>query len=208
MDFFLDLWNSSFMKIFSIAILFLIFSAYSKAQQPPQDPPAIPPPQTPPTASGKIPLSALTPEERKILANGEISDGAYIGGGAAGTLIGFGIGHAIQGRYGDKGWIFTLGEFGSIGLLGFALVECAFGSPNGPCTGAAASTATLATLGFAFFRIWEIVDVWITPPSINRDYQFLKDRVQTSRNDESPPISMGVIPLASGGLEFGLQYHF
>src|SRR5262245_38862858 len=49
----------------------------------------------------------LTPEERELLARGEIDAGSAVAGGAIGTFFGFGIGHAVQGRYSDMGWIFT-----------------------------------------------------------------------------------------------------
>lgn len=48
-----------------------------------------------------------------------ISNGRYLGGGFLSIFPGFGIGHAIQGRYMEKGWIFTVTELATIG--GFIL---------------------------------------------------------------------------------------
>ena len=48
-----------------------------------------------------------------------ISTGRYIGGGLASMIFGFGTGHAIQGRYSERGWIFT--------VLGFTPFACLAG---------------------------------------------------------------------------------
>ena len=41
-----------------------------------------------------------------------ISKETYVSGGLT-AIVGFGLGHAILGRYKEKGWIFTLSEAGS-----------------------------------------------------------------------------------------------
>ena len=33
----------------------------------------------------------------------------FIAGGVTGTVLGLGIGHGVQGRWNEKGWIFLLG---------------------------------------------------------------------------------------------------
>src|SRR5205085_907677 len=64
------------------------------------------------------PRPALTDYDRKVLQIGEISDTRYVLGGVIGTYpIGLGLGHAIQGRYMDRGWIFTVGELGSLAVV-------------------------------------------------------------------------------------------
>ena len=42
-----------------------------------------------------------------------ISQGQYISGGVVGTVFGFGIGHAIQGRWTKTGWIHTTLQSGA-----------------------------------------------------------------------------------------------
>src|SRR5690349_5932967 len=59
----------------------------------------------------------LTAEEYELLAEGEISEGAHYGGAALSFFFGLGAGQAVQGRWGETGWIFTLGEIGAAGLL-------------------------------------------------------------------------------------------
>jgi hypothetical protein len=52
----------------------------------------------------------LTAAEQDLLNRGEISSAEHIGGGIAGAVIGLGIGQALQGRWAERGWLFTLGE--------------------------------------------------------------------------------------------------
>src|SRR5262245_55241343 len=84
--------------------------------QTPAYPPAAPPP--------------LTPGEAALLRDGEISDGQHIGGGVLAIFPGFGIGQAVQGRWLEKGWMFTLGEavFGVAFTIGLTnvIVGCTF----------------------------------------------------------------------------------
>lgn len=61
----------------------------------------------------------------QFLDDGEVSTPRYIIGGILGTYpIGFGIGHAIQGRYSDRGWIFTATEAASLAVVIAGVGEC------------------------------------------------------------------------------------
>ena len=95
-----------------------------------------------------------------------ISQGRYIGGGVAGTILGFGIGHAVQGRWMEKGWIYTALQpvtlVTSTFLWGLFAVEVGYHSFNS-LTLIGAATLTLIFVGS---KIWEIVDVWRLPDSI------------------------------------------
>lgn len=102
----------------------------------------------------------------------EISPERYICGGITGTLCGFGIGHAIQGRYKNKGWIFTLSESLAIGTIISGVVVSSLSPELGSTSGHPDARAILTYAGVgiglcalggvaeAGFRIWEIVDVW------------------------------------------------
>src|ERR1043165_10125455 len=60
------------------------------------------------------PLNArLTVDAQWLLERGFISDGEHLGGGLAALFVGFGVGQAVQGRSGRKGWIFTVGGLGA-----------------------------------------------------------------------------------------------
>lgn len=113
-------------------------------------------------------------EDRRIMRIGEISTAQYVIGGILGTYpLGLGIGHAIQGRYSDKGWIFTAGELGSVAVALAGAGDCvsSYNSNNNSCSG---GLVVLGVAGYIGFRIWEIIDVWAAPPEINRRYRELK----------------------------------
>lgn len=118
----------------------------------------------------------LSEEDRRALQIGEISTTAYVVGGIIGTYpVGLGIGHAIQGRYLDKGWIFTVGELGSVALLVAGVGDC-YSAALGGYTKCNSGLTWLGLMGYVGFRIWEIIDVWAAPPEINRRYREIKGR--------------------------------
>ena len=112
-----------------------------------------------------------------------IENDKYIGSGIVGSLIGFGIGHAIQGRYLEKGWIFTVLE------VGFFVGANAFLSSwpdntiviNGDPT---IFTYVLVTIGVGL-RIWQIIDLWWLPDDykIVRNIELSPDLYTTNKGD-------------------------
>jgi len=103
-------------------------------------------------------------------AEGEATDtrvpvptGKYITGGVLASTIGFGIGHGVQGRYSDKGWIFTATEVGGVALLAIGSASCkdeydVYGIKTTKCSNAAIGLVGLGVL--IGFHVWEIVDAW------------------------------------------------
>lgn len=131
-------------------------------------------------AEKNINTTQLTQEERDIVAIGEISDTAYVFGGLVSIWpIGFGTGHAIQGRYRDKGYIFTIGEGASLTAVVLGVTSC-WGSTEywdrGNCSGFGGSLAILGVFGFFGFRIWEIIDAWAGPLTHRERYREIKSR--------------------------------
>lgn len=93
----------------------------------------------------------------------------YVAGGITGSLLGFGIGHAIQGRYKEKGWIFTVADTLALGTIigGAAAATTKMGTgvvrSGDPKMKDALPFVGITALGAALytgFRIWEIVDLW------------------------------------------------
>jgi hypothetical protein len=160
------------------------------AAQPGRTPvgPPIPPPYTYQPAP---PSPQLTQDEIELLADGEITDGQHIGGGVASLFLGFGIGHAVQGRWSSRGWIFTLGESASVGLLiyGFAQNDC-FLAIGHSCSDDddGVGEAIVGLVAFSVFRVWEIIDAFAAPPNHNRRVRELRMR-------------LGYPPPAYGGLQ-------
>ncbi len=107
-------------------------------------------------------VSALAKEGRT-----EVVTGRYVTGGVIGSVIGFGIGHAIQGRYGsDRGWIFTTGEAAgfTLAIAGIGRQSCTDTTSynyNSNCDRSSANS--LIAVGFLTmlgFHVWEVVDLW------------------------------------------------
>ena len=99
-----------------------------------------------------------------------ISQPLYITSGVVG-LLGFGIGHAIQGRWLERGWVFTAGPslFIVAGIVGSGVLSPSK-SPSSRRSGSSGGLADFASflsllLGGAFpiFHIWGVVDTWWLP---------------------------------------------
>lgn len=118
------------------------------------------------------PRHYLSPEDQDVLARGEISTGRYILGGVLSIWPGLGIGQAVQLRYMDRGWIFTVGELGSATVAVVGLAQCMGDTlVEHTCD---SSLMTLGLAGLAVFKIWEVVDAWAVPPQLNDRYRYLK----------------------------------
>lgn len=99
----------------------------------------------------------------------DISTTRYVAGGILSIYPGFGIGHAVQGRYTDKGWIFTTGEAISTAVVISGLIDCGTStviSSSKECSGK--DKMLVGTVGFLGFKIWEIFDAWVIPHSNNK----------------------------------------
>jgi hypothetical protein len=183
-----------------VALLAVLSIASAAAAQPGQTPVQPQPPIPPPYTYQPAPPPPLTEAEVELLASGEISDGQHVGGGVASVFLGFGIGQAIQGRWSDKGWIFTVGDATAYGLViyGLSQNDCwirIWGECDDDDDGVAAVVAGLAV--GAVFRVWEIIDAFAAPPGHNRRVRELRMRVGY------PPPAYGgarpfVIPSATG----------
>ena len=100
-----------------------------------------------------------------------IDQSRYIAGGVISILPGFGIGHAIQGRWLEKGWVFTLVPTLSV-VVGFGskvfsrkidrLIQIKYRDFQDDDFGnyVVAVTTLLVVIPF---HIWEIVDAWVLP---------------------------------------------
>jgi hypothetical protein len=93
-----------------------------------------------------------------------VPTGKYITGGVLASTVGFGIGHGIQGRYQDKGWIFTATEAASLTVLIAGASSCASttytnSSGNSTCS-SGGGVALVGLAAYIGFHVWEIVDAW------------------------------------------------
>ena len=188
------------MRILMFVVVAALFSFSALAQTPASSPEPVPP-------SNKKPMYPITAEEQKLLDRGEIGETSYVVGAILGTWpIGFGVGHAIQGRYMEKGWIFTLGEAASIAVLIRGLNRCGYYADDwdkeDSCNDGD-ELVLIGALGFIGFKVWEIVDLWVTPREINERIRTLRVRQMYGAMTVEP----GFIPLADGGM-LGLRMSF
>lgn len=152
---------------------------------------------------------ALSESDQRILERGEISTARYIIGGVLGTYpLGLGIGHAIQGRYLESGWIFTAGELGSIGLIVIGFSNCLDNTWSNRSCGSNLAI-NLGVVGLIGFKVWEIIDLWAVPPELNRRYYELQNRISTRVK-----VRPALLPIANyktgrtEGAMLGLQLSF
>lgn len=145
---------------------------------PPQEP--VVEPQPPPQPQGFL----LTPDEVALLQRGEIDGDKRLYGIVANAVVGYGLGQALQGRWKDTGWKFTLGQ-GAGTVLFFA--AAGRDSVGFELTAA----ACLIT-----FYIWGIVDAAIGPERHN-------DRIRDIKLRNGIPITARLSPYVQRSHESG-----
>lgn len=162
---------------------------YPPQQYPPQQ---YPPQQYPPNYGPQYAYPAqppmqvqLTVDEQWLLERGFISQGEHIGGGVAALFLGFGIGQAIQGRWSDKGWIFTVGEGVAFGAMIYGMMrafDCStrydeYNNSFSDCEDDGIGIMVVGLLGYSVLRIWETVDAFAAPSAHNRKVRQLRARL-------------------------------
>lgn len=120
-----------------------------------------------------LPPPVLTADEQELLAEGEISTGQVVGGFALSAWMGLGLGQAVQGRWSDTGWIFTVGEPATITVAMVTLLGC---SVEG-CTRGQEAIGIASIFGYVGLRVWSLVDVVTGPSEHNRRLRNLKMRL-------------------------------
>jgi len=91
-------------------------------------------------------------------------------GALTGTIIGFGLGHALQGRYSESGWKWTLGDAGTITAMAITADKDCGDEIKDPYTGLthrncvsngkSPTVATVTALTWLGLRIWQSYDLW------------------------------------------------
>lgn len=157
----------------------------------PGPPPGPPPgPYAPPGAFVPPPYQyqppPMSPEDAELLREGYIQPERTMIGGVVAIFVGWGIGQAVEGRWHDTGWIFSLGETASIaamigGIVG--IFNCEGFAPSDPnndvCPGGDSTSKGFViggALALTGFRIWEVVDAFIGPGNHNERVHELRQR--------------------------------
>ena len=118
----------------------------------------------------------LTDEEADVIAHGEISKGKWITGGVRASTIGFGIGQAAQGRWRYTGWIFTVGEAGSLVAVGYAGIDMLINSDHRQKGDYPWYILGGGLILFGGLKVWDGIDGWVGPPRHNKRYRELLER--------------------------------
>jgi hypothetical protein len=110
-------------------------------------------------------LVTLTADEAQALDDGELGSVRYTLGGIASLYPGFGLGHAIQGRWGSAGWRYTVGEAASVAaVMGGVLALFGCGGDveaERRCdTNVPTGALIVGGIGFTLLRVLEIADAW------------------------------------------------
>ncbi len=114
-----------------------------------------------PGASAPQEAAVLTLREQALLARGEISGARHVTGTVVAVVPGLGLGHAIQGRWKERGWIFTFGQLVTFGMATVAAAESDLDQNI---------VTTLAIAGWGGWlslRVWEVTDAVIGPKRHN-----------------------------------------
>jgi hypothetical protein len=183
-------------------------------QPPPQDPQPQPEPQPPPPQSYAPPPQSYVPAQLSaadaaLLQQGEITDGARVGGAVANWLLGFGIGQAIQGRYSDTGWIFTLGEAASMAALIYGISKICILDFENQCQDDSGGMYLVGGLiGLAVFRVWSIVDAIAAPTKHNARVRNIKMRLGMPVPMYTEKVTPYLHKARDGGGTVGLRLRF
>ena len=158
----------------------------------------------------------VTTGEQDLLNEGEITDGRHVGGILVSLFFGLGIGQAVQGRYGDTGWIFTVGEAASTVALIVGAVKtvdesfCPLEDRN--CDKGNSGSALLigGLIGLVAFRIWEVADAITGPPRHNARLRDLRMRLGMPPARLAGRLRPYIAPALSrdGGTTAGLSLRF
>lgn len=148
----------------------------------------------------------LTDEEADVLVSGEIGVGRWITGGALASTIGFGIGQAVQHRWRYTGWIFTIGETGSLLAVGYAGIDMSLNSDHRGKGDFQPYVLISGLILFGGLKIWDGIDGWVGPPRHNRRYRELLERTGRKPGliDRLKPF-VGA-PVHGGGVVGGLAF--
>lgn len=133
-----------------------------------------------------------------------------VGGTLTGMVVGFGSGHAIQGRYKEKGWIFTLGEGVAIGGMIASASQCETTQAETQVGGTAIQTQVnrecggalplVSLLGFVGMRLWQVIDLISHTGQVSNGYLEARSEARSlptwnwgvylAKNDATPSLGM------------------
>ena len=152
---------------------------------------------------GYAPVGSLTLDEQMLLEEGEISRGQIVGGAIMSLWMGMGIGQAIEGRWSETGWIFSVGEPVTLVMV---VAGAAAACNQDSCNGSNNGLFIAGLIGYLGLRTWGFVDIFSGPQDHNRRVRALRARVGYPAYGSVTPF---VLPAQSGnGATAGLTLSF
>jgi len=133
--------------------------------------------------------------EGEMAGSSQISRGRYVTGGVLSTVLGLGIGHAVQGRYLPLGLVFTLGEAASWTVF---LVDRSSYNHEEDLADFYQSTGTVGWIGLGVagaLHIWEVLDSWI----VGNKYTKAKAQMSGAGISEKYTPQVTVLPVSGSG---------
>ena len=121
-------------------------------------------------------------ELNELLERGEISDGQKTGGGVAARVVGFGVGQAIQGRWLERGWIFTAGDLAATAMMVAGPILAFSYDCNAACMHRGEALALGGSLLALGLRIWQASDAFVVPARHNARVRELRRRLDVTAN--------------------------
>ena len=99
-----------------------------------------------------------------------ITQSQYVVSGVAELIVGFGIGHAVQGRYVNRGWFFTAAPL-LVYFVGLGISSLVDG---GHKSGLSYEVNRVSLSLVTALRVWGIIDAWMLP----NHYKVKKDNMK------------------------------
>ena len=132
-----------------------------------------------------------------------------------GTLVGFGTGHAAQGRWKETGWLYSAGEALGVAVAVGGTAACLDGvgdddndlSESFDKVYCAWLTIRVGGSGFLAVKAVEIIDVWSHPLMHNKRYRRLRERMETDSRSEVA-FAPWAAPGPDGSVRFGLAFRY
>jgi hypothetical protein len=159
--------------------ILLVLAVVLRARSAAAEAPGQTAPQVPPASSYQpaTPI-VLTDEEKELLDKGEIDVNRHWGGTFLAVFVGFGSGQAVQGRFGNSGAIYAVGEVVSAAL---AIEGASRVASTLFCTSCSDNGGTSMMVGglvlFSILHVAEVVDAIAAPPIHNARVRKLRARI-------------------------------
>ncbi len=144
----------------------------------------------------KAPITDVDPSKVELAPRDLVTRQDLMIGSIAGTLLGYGVGHAIQKRYYDGyGYAYTISEGVGYVLLAAGFGDCGF--TDSDCDNKKEGLITAGAILYIGARLAEIFDVWYYYSS-NKDAVAQRKGDKVSLKPRNEGLRIGLAPTSEG----------